>query len=186
MSIYVAVVHGPVKNKNGDLVTTAVTGLSIHDVARCAVTYGASAYFLVTTLAAQKRLVERITSHWEAGFGDTYNPNRKVALGIIEVVDDLAAAIKEVTEREGVAPQVVATTARQVEGTERVSFADLRQRLKEPGPPTLLVFGTGWGLPLPVLEGADQLLAPIHGPGDYNHLSVRSAVAVVLDRLLGE
>ncbi len=36
------------------------------------------------------------------------------------------------------------------------------------------------------MDNADFFLEPIKGPSDYNHLSVRSAVAIVLDRLLGE
>jgi hypothetical protein len=32
---------------------------------------------------------------------------------------------------------------------------------------------------------ADYILDPLAGAGTYNHLSVRSAVAIILDRLLG-
>ena len=49
----------------------------------------------------------------------------------------------------------------------------------------LLVFGTGWGIAGEVIERADHCIEPIRGPSDYNHLSVRSAVSIVLDRLLG-
>ncbi|HEY6838272.1 MAG TPA: RNA methyltransferase, partial [Geobacteraceae bacterium] len=52
--------------------------------------------------------------------------------------------------------------------------------------PYLLVFGTGWGLTEELFERADLVLRPIKGPGSYNHLSVRSAAAIILDRLLGE
>ncbi len=51
--------------------------------------------------------------------------------------------------------------------------------------PLLMLFGTGWGLSKEVLEMANHRLAPIRGVSDYNHLSVRSAVAIILDRLLG-
>jgi len=36
-----------------------------------------------------------------------------------------------------------------------------------------------------VKDDSDYVLAPIEGKG-YNHLSVRSAVAIILDRLLGD
>jgi hypothetical protein len=37
-----------------------------------------------------------------------------------------------------------------------------------------------------VIEGADALLAPIRAVrGEYNHLSVRAACAIAMDRLLG-
>ena len=49
-----------------------------------------------------------------------------------------------------------------------------------------LVLGTAWGLTDDFLNQADYLLEPICGPTDYNHLSVRSAAAIMLDRLLGK
>jgi hypothetical protein len=52
-------------------------------------------------------------------------------------------------------------------------------------PPVLLLFGTGWGLTEEVLAAADRRLEPIQGAGDFNHLSVRAACAITLDRLLG-
>jgi hypothetical protein len=33
------------------------------------------------------------------------------------------------------------------------------------------------------LQRADVFLEPIQGPADFNHLSVRAAVAITLDRL---
>lgn len=183
--LYVALVHGPVKNKRGDLVTTAVTGLNLHDIARAVTTYGGKGYFLVTPLEAQQRLVARMTAHWEGEFGSRYNPNRKEALAALCVVDALADAEAEIARREGAAPERVATSARRVDGVPPVSFAELRARLAVGGDPVLLVFGTGWGLTDDTVRGMDRLLEPLRGPGEYNHLSVRSAVSVVLDRLAG-
>ena len=62
----------------------------------------------------------------------------------------------------------------------------LRERLAaEADAPWLIVFGTGWGLETGFLEReSDYLLEPIPGRGDYNHLSVRSAAGMILDRLL--
>jgi tRNA (guanine37-N1)-methyltransferase len=51
--------------------------------------------------------------------------------------------------------------------------------------PFLLLFGTGHGLAQEVLERADLALPPIR-PGSYNHLSVRAACAIILDRLFGD
>ncbi|MDH4228786.1 MAG: RNA methyltransferase [Nitrospirota bacterium] len=186
-AIYVALVHGPVKNKRGERVTTAVTGLNVHDIARAVTTYGGRGYFLVTPLAAQQELVRRMVAHWEGSFGTHYNPNRKDALGVAEVVNSLDDTIAAVAGREGgAAPRVVVTSAREVAGVAPVTFSDLRGRIADGGAPLLLVFGTGWGLVEETIGGADLLLEPIHGHGGYNHLSVRSAVSIVLDRLLGE
>jgi len=186
---YAALVHGPVRNKNGEPVTTAVTGLNVHDIARAVKTYGASAYYLVTPLPAQQALVERMVAHWRTGHGAAYNPTRKDALDVVRVTDTLAAAVADIEAREGRPPRLVATSARPAPGAEPVSYEALRGRLRDGADPILLVFGTGWGLPPEALAAADALLPPIHGPqGEegFNHLSVRAAVAVVLDRLLGD
>jgi hypothetical protein len=47
----------------------------------------------------------------------------------------------------------------------------------------LLLFGTASGLHSSCLELCDKVLCPIEGGTGYNHLSVRSAVAIVLDRI---
>ena len=184
-ALYVALVHGPVLNKRGDLITTAVTGLNIHDIARAVTTFGGAGYLLVTPLVTQQKLVARIVSHWEGDFGIRYNPNRKTALAAVKVVDTLADAVDAVTGREGICPRVVATSAREVDGVARVGYDEMRKRLSEDGPPVVLVFGTGWGLAPEVMGRVDALLPPINGPVGYNHLSVRSAVSIILDRLMG-
>ena len=77
-----------------------------------------------------------------------------------------------------------ATAARELGPT--LPFAVARTRLEGEGKPVLLVLGTGWGLAPEVVAGADALLEPIHATaGGYNHLSVRSACAIALDRLRG-
>lgn len=183
---YLALVHGPVVNKHGAPITTAVTGLNVHDIARTAATYGARGYYLVTPLEAQRRLVARITAHWREGHGAAYNLTRRDALEVVHVAATLEDAVRDVTAREGRPPRLVATSARRPKGTAPISYARLREALKAGGPPVLVVFGTGWGLAPEALARADALLPPIHGPVPYNHLAVRAAVAVVLDRLLGE
>ena len=65
-----------------------------------------------------------------------------------------------------------------------IGFGEVRTLL-EGEDPLLMLFGTGWGLTKEVKAEADFRLEPIEGKG-YNHLSVRSAVAIILDRLLGE
>ena len=49
----------------------------------------------------------------------------------------------------------------------------------------LLLFGTAHGLAPELSETADYTLPPIESTTGYNHLSVRSAVSIILDRLLG-
>jgi hypothetical protein len=66
------------------------------------------------------------------------------------------------------------------------TYAAARNRLQQASRRALILLGTGWGLAPDVLGDAEVFLAPIGGanPSGYNHLSVRAACAIVLDRLL--
>jgi hypothetical protein len=178
----VALVHHPVLDGQGAVVTSAVTNLDVHDLARTARTYGMSDYFIVHPVAAQRELVERIHQHWTVGSSGRRIPDRREALTLLRVVDSLEAALGSLGGRERV--DVWVTAARDLGAT--LSFADARARLEREGKPVLIVFGTGWGLASSVVGVADALLEPIRAArGDYNHLSVRSACAIALDRLFG-
>ncbi len=50
-------------NKKGEIIASAVTNLDLHDIARAARTFGVGRFFVVTPLADQKRLVEKIVAH---------------------------------------------------------------------------------------------------------------------------
>jgi hypothetical protein len=172
---WVALVHHPVYDKNGRTVTTAITNLDIHDIARAARTFGLAGYFVVTPVEAQRDLAARIVGHWTSGSGREHNDKRTDALQNVRIAASLDAVITTLGD-----PYVVATGARERGGT--VQF---RALAVPSGRPTLLVFGTGWGLADEVFGKAHAVLDPIRGAGGYNHLSVRSAVAIVLDRLFG-
>jgi hypothetical protein len=173
-------VHYPVINKTGEVIASAVTNLDLHDMARIGRTFGVLRFYVVTPLADQQTLVHRIVDHWCAGYGADYNPHRGQALTRIRTCSALEDAVKAITEREGQPPRVVATCARP--GPRRIGFSALRERIAE-GKPWLLVFGTAWGLAETVIQGVDHVLEPIRGTGGYNHLPVRAAAAIVLDRL---
>ena len=53
----IALVHHPVLDAKGDTVTTAITNLDVHDLARSARTYGCSDYFIVHPITAQRDLI---------------------------------------------------------------------------------------------------------------------------------
>jgi len=182
-SIYLALVHSPVLNKKGELVTTSVTNLDIHDIARSCRTFGIAQYFIVTPLLAQHQILKNLLGHWETDRANVYNPDRKDALGLITVVNQVDEAIDWVEKREKVAPLVVVTGASFNHPTG--SAKDLKDKLKFDKTPAIVLFGTGWGLPASLTERAHYLLDSIKGYSEdgYNHLSVRSAVAIYLDRL---
>ena len=175
--------HHPVLDKNGLIVTSALTNMDIHDIARSARTYGVRRFFVATPVTALRRLAAKIIEHWETGYGSTYNATRKEALSLVRLEHDLDSTILALEHETGLRPRVVATSARG--GPARVGFAALRAEIEASREPYLIVLGTGWGLAPEVTERADAILEPIRGPGDYNHLSVRSAAAIILDRLCG-
>jgi hypothetical protein len=183
--LYVALLHHPVYDKNGAVVSTAVTNLDVHDIARLAKVYGVRRFYVVTPVLTMRRLIARILEHWETGHGAEYNRTRKEALALVRLTETLDTTLSEIESDAGRLPRVVATSARALGGT-CATFADLRARLGHDPAPHLLLLGTGWGLTEEVLGRADLLLEPIRGVGDYNHLSVRAAAAVILDRLLGD
>lgn len=180
----IALVHYPVYNKNRDVVATAVTNLDIHDIARCARTFGLSRYYIVTPVEEQRRLVEKIRLHWLEGWGSTYNPKRKAALELLQTENSVADAILDIEKRTGRRPKVVVTGAAGRDNS--VSFPEMKALIDaDPEQPFLMLLGTGWGLIEEVFDKNDYVLEPISGGGDYNHLSVRSAASIMLDRLFG-
>jgi hypothetical protein len=177
--LYLALIHHPVVNKKGDTITSAVTNLDLHDMARAARTYGVKGFYVVTPLEDQKTLVEEIRAHWTSGVGGTLNPARKEALELIRIADSLS----DIREELGEGLQVVVTSARKHPGS--TGFSEFRDLLKD-GRRYLLTFGTAWGISEELIEDSEYMLEPIRGNCDYNHLSVRSAASIILDRSLGE
>jgi len=172
-----------VLDKEGKVVTTAITNLDVHDLARSARTYGASDYFLVHPIAAQRELVARICDHWRDGSSGKRIPDRKLALELLRPVSSLDEAFAALGGRSLV--EVWVTAARDLGAP--LALSEARLRLEGDGKPVLIVFGTGWGLAASVIDAADALLEPVRAASasGYNHLSVRAACAIVLDRLLG-
>lgn len=183
LKIYLALVHYPVMNRDGEIIASAVTNLDLHDLARIGCTYGVRGCYIVTPLVDQQALVERIVAHWTRGFGAARNPDRRQAMAGLRVVAALEEAAAEVAAREGRRPLRVATSARPDPG--RLTVAGLRQVASD-GRPCLLAFGTASGLDERLLQDADAVLEPIRGAGAYNHLPVRAAAAIILDRLVGD
>jgi hypothetical protein len=178
----IALVHRPVLDKEGRVVTTALTNIDVHDLARSARTYGCTDYFIVHPVEVQRELTRKIVEHWTEGSSAKRIPTRKDALSIVRAVATLDDAVQALAA-EGGGVEIWVTAARVIEGKPSVSFEAARTKLEGPGGPVLLVFGTGWGLAPEVIDRADAVLAPIRGVGPWNHLSVRSACAIALDRL---
>ncbi len=181
-NLYPVLLHHPVVNKHGETCAVSLTNLDIHDIARVCRTYGLARYYLVTPLRDQQELAGRLLRHWdEDGPGGEANATRAQAIERVRVLTDLQSAVEEVRERCGQEPILAATSARD-EGS--ATPGDIRRLLRKR--PVMLLLGTGHGLAREVLEQADELLRPIRPFGEYRHLSVRSAAAITIDRILGD
>ena len=179
--LFCALVHYPIKNKRGDKVATSVTNLDIHDISRSSKTFGFEKFFIITPIEKQVKLVNRILGHWETTEGTDYNPDRSEALENTFVLPSLEASVESIKEKTGREPLIVLTGAnfKHSDGDEKklLNMSNLDER------PILLVFGTGWGLHSDLDGFCSYRLNPIIGSGDYNHLSVRSAVAIYMSRI---
>jgi len=183
LNYYLALIHYPVYNKQGKIVVSSITNLDIHDLSRLVKTFAGRALYMVTPLSSQRAIIEGIIEHWRSGFGASYNPNRMEALELVRVVDSISAMVKEIKRETTKEPLLVATSAK-VKNGKLIEEKKLANIIKE-GHPVAILLGTGWGLAKEVIESCHFLLKPIKGVGYYNHLSVRCAAAIVLDRILG-
>jgi tRNA (guanine37-N1)-methyltransferase len=206
---YLVLAHHPVLDRTGAEVTSSVTNLDIHDIARSAATYGLAGYVPVTPIAIQREKIDHIIGVWReemettaVGAGRPTGSSgvirnrvweetvraghRGHALAPVEARASIEEAIAVIAARHGVPPVVVVTSARRVDGAPAVGYLELRRRMAEQTErPFVLLFGTGHGLAKRAIAGADCVLAPVEGQSDFNHLSVRSAAAIILDRLFG-
>ncbi len=176
-NIYIALMHYPVK-RDGRVITSSITNLDMHDISRVAATYGLGGYFVVHPDQKMRSLAGKLASHWIEGTGSDYNPDRSEAFRKLHIVPDLDDAKRRILDSTGEEPLVIGTTAMKKSNSFPVSH--LRGEEKKP---LLFLFGTAGGLDDQLLENIDLILEPIDMGIGYNHLSVRSAVSIFIDRL---
>ncbi len=181
--LHLALLHDGMVDKTGRTVTTSVTLIDVHDISRSCRTYGVESFSVVHPSQTMRALVRTVKQHWDSGFGAAYNPNRQDALGVLQIVGNLDEALAHIERRTGSIPKIIATSAR--DGDDRISYQEMRRTIESSTDSFLLVFGTGWGMGPELMARADFTLKPIVGPTPYNHLSVRAACAIILDRLRG-
>ncbi|MBN20182.1 MAG: hypothetical protein CL678_02755 [Bdellovibrionaceae bacterium] len=186
--MYVILLHYPMVNRRGQPVTTAVTNLDIHDIARSCRTYGITGYYLVNPLKEQHDIVTRVLNHWKSDRALEVHPKRAEALSRTQIKATFEEVFEEIRETHGEDPEVVMPDAKPL--PTAVSYTSYREVLADPKRtrPSVIVLGTGWGVSDTFYPAVDRFLAPIYGPesaGGYNHLSVRAAAAIILDRLFG-
>jgi hypothetical protein len=179
--LYVALLHHPVLDRQGRTVTTSITNMDVHDIARSGRTFGVRRFYVVHPVPGLRSLAQRIVDHWRSGYGSRYNPSRHEALGRVEVQPDLDHVLAAVEQDCGTMPRLCATSARERPGA--IGYDEMAGRLAASEAAWLLLFGTGYGMADEVFARCDAHLEPVRGVDGYNHLSVRAAAAVILDRL---
>lgn len=183
--IDVALVHHPALGRDGSEITTSLTPMDLHDISRTCKTYQVDCYYVVHPHKTMQTIAQRVLDYWDSGTGKAYEHNRSRAFKLLELVSSIDEALFDAKARRGKRPLVVATSARSYD-VKTSGYKEVRERIEDSGQAAMLLFGTGWGLLPETLEKADALLPPIRPGAAFNHLSVRSAVAITLDRLLGD
>jgi hypothetical protein len=179
-AVSLAIIHYPVLDKRGDIVSTSINNLEIHDVARSCMTFGVDLCYIVTPLDRQRAIAAQLVDHWKSGYGRQYNPDRAEALEKIKIKKSLAEVMQELNGSQHV---LIGTSSKRRENS--IGYGELARWVPQDSRRFLLLFGTGWGLPPEIVSSCERTLLPITGPGEYNHLSLRVAIGIILDRLFG-
>lgn len=180
-NLYVALIHFPVMNKKEMPIGSALTTIDLHDIARASITFGVKGFYVVTPYEDQALLATQVIEHWTKGVGSKLNPFRKKALELIRVAKTLEDAVIQIKEERDEPVVTIATSAKQTPGS--IPADVLRQKLEDKAS-HVIIFGTAWGLADELIDTCDFILDPIFGSADYNHLSVRSAASIYLDRII--
>lgn len=180
----IGLVHAPIYDRQRRIVATNVTNFDIHDIARASRVFGVENYYIIHPMQEQLMFVDRVLDHWRTGQGAKFNPMRKTALGPVKTATSIEKAIADWNQPDAL---VIATSARKELAQKVYTFADLRHEMHVARKPVFMLFGTGFGMTEETIQSCNGVLESIRGapPEDYRHLSVRSAVSICLDRVMG-
>ncbi len=181
---YVALMHTDVNLKEGRVGTTSIASLDIHDTARACSTYNIKNFFIVCPLKDQQEIVKTFLNFWGSEHGAKYNQTRQEAVSRVKQLATFDQLVEAIEQQEGVKPIIVTTSAKNHDFGTKIDYHSQAEVWRH-NRPVLFVFGTGQGLSDHILAKSDYLLVPIQGLSAYKHLSVRSAVSIILDRWLG-
>ena len=146
---------------------------------------------MVTPLLSQQELCRRIIRHWVEGFGSQYNQTRYEAFSTTHLSDSFQEVLEQLEEKFQKPPVVIITSAREHIAAEcekpLLSYQTVRDLVrKDVTTPHLIALGTGYGIENQCIrEYGHVVLEPVRGVSGYNHLSVRSAASIMIDRLFG-
>jgi hypothetical protein len=176
--INLVLVHFPCLDKNRDTVATAAFPLDVQDIARSCATFGVKRFFIVHPESRQREFLQSVVDFWAKEEARQWNQSRSTALELVEIMPSLEAVKDKIQN-----PLLVSTSATP-DPEKNIGFSDLKKIAHLPEKEILLILGTGYGLHKKVFELSAFQLEPVYGASAYNHLSVRSAAAIILSRLL--
>ncbi len=195
-NLSLALLHHPViikdkqASKREEIGTSSITNLDIHDIARSARTYDVNSFYIVSPLEDQAKLVHTLTEYWTKGRGARANTDRQNALSIVQHAYNIEEVKEKILKEKGKAPKIIGTSAsiptdkKKRPLVEQIMWKELKKILKNEE--ILLLFGTSHGISEDLLRQCDAILPPLRGLSKYNHLSVRAAAALCLERIIGE
>lgn len=175
--------HYPVYLDKRTIGASSLTNLDIHDIARISRSYGMSDFYVLSPLKDQLDLLRSILSHWLNGPGSEKNKDRSRALQSVKAVENFEEARKLAKRKHGMEPVFLGTSANWPKNGQTLTPADARTLCA--AAPVIICLGTAKGLALEHMDFCKGVLRPIRFIGD-NHLSVRSAAAILADRILGD
>lgn len=181
---YAVIMYDQVLTKDENVTTTSIKSLDIHDIARACKTYGIEKLFIVTPLKDQKSIAKEFLKFWLETDGRVYNESRYKAVKNVVVVDSFSQVTEFISNQNDSLNPIILTTSAKRNTKKSITFND-QSKIWAHKKPVVIVFGTGSGLNEQMIEKSDYLFVPIDGMSGYNHLSVRSAAAIVFDRWLG-
>ena len=182
---YVVIMHSQVIVGDGHKVGhTSVASIDIHDIARSCKTYGIKNFFIVTQLEDQFKIVNTFFDFWHSKKGKDYNLSRYNAIESVILTKSFESVLEQIKQKENLDPIIVTTSAKAHGNGVKIDYFSQGLVWKE-NRPVLIVFGTGQGLSDEIMDQSNFILTPVRGLTSYNHLSVRSAAAIILDRWLG-
>ncbi len=180
-NVAIALLHYPAMDREGKIIVTSFTTMDLHDIARPARAYEVRKFYIVQPIDAQRLVIKRQIDYWLSEEGRKANPTRYEIVQLVELKYTLDEVVEAIERERGKRPLTVGTDARTYPNT--VSYEELRRKITKSAEEFLIVFGTGYGIPPDMMRTFDYILEPVYGAGEWNHLSVRNAVAVILDRL---
>jgi hypothetical protein len=183
-NLHLVLRHDHVLGRGGKIIHASVTQIDLHDFCRLSLTYGLGGFHCVTEMEAQHRICREILDYWRAGPGQSYNPDRVEALQVLHLYRDFGALVEDIEKRSGKPPLLIGTSAKGHE--KNLAINEALAIIKNSGRTVLIQFGTSWGLSPDQLRRCDGVLPPVEGHDGYNHLSVRCAAAILVDRIFRE